>query len=317
MVSYMNIQSECEDSPGRNQEPKHHTRHLNIPLAAKNDDVTEIIQSGTRSYHGIPLLATPGQPYVCNVIIKHANKSNGISYECSVEFTVADEISLIQYLYHKALWKRGSDAVNNILKNTLAYCISHRRNGRYELAAQFCIDHQIEFTRLYDVIRAELEHERAEREMLQRQQARLQRKVKWFTWCYVPFAIIGLFSLTFTVAPHLEYLKGEHNNPSCPDMVYDACWYVISLIVIPLLYGWGAIAIWYMATQIIQSKNAFHALKFKLSHEWEWWAILLGVIGIGALLVFLLWLFSTQFWIWVLVFTPGAVLKIIYGKRRL
>lgn len=55
----------------------------------------------------------------------------------------------------------------------------------------------------------------------------------------------------------------------------------------------------------------------QLSIKWEWWIVPLLTIVVGALFILFLWLFSTQFWVWILILTPGAVLGVIYGKRRL
>ena len=142
-------------------------------------------------------------------------------------------------------------------------------------------------------------------------------RTKWFSWIYTLLAITGLFWSAFFIYPYLENLKGEHNNPSCPDLVYHSMWFVAALIVFPILYSWTAIVIWYVSIQTIEGHLSLKKFATLLRSNWEWWAIPLGVICIGAILVFLLWLFSTQFWVWVLVLTPGAILGAIYGKRRL
>lgn len=140
---------------------------------------------------------------------------------------------------------------------------------------------------------------------------------KWFSWLYTILAVIGLFLLAFSIYPYLEGLRGTHNDPNCPDSIYHAIWFVIVLIVIPILYGWSAIIIWYILTHSIEANLSIKKMVKQLSIKWEWWIVPLLTIVVGALFILFLWLFSTQFWVWILILTPGAVLGVIYGKRRL
>lgn len=279
------------------------------PGIPKYKDSASIAANSPTSFRDLPLLATYNTPYICSAICSNGKR-------ISIEISLEDEINLIEHIYRTAKEYRLTPWIKRKLQDTLRFHIRHQRLGRLELATQFCIDHGFDLHTLGDSAYIPMSIWVEALRIENKKKEAVDRRIKVFTWCYVPLAVLGLVLLMFNILPRLEWLHGEHNNPNCPDLVYDAVWFALSLIVIPLCYASVTASIGYMIAQTIQSCNPLKSLITRLISDFELYLVPLAIISGCAILIFLLWLFSTQFWVWIVVLGPAMIANALFGKRR-
>lgn len=132
-------------------------------------------------------------------------------------------------------------------------------------------------------------------------------------WVVIMGCALGVVDST------LDVLMAPHDDPGCPDLVYDT-FYGIS--VYGGMLGVALSLVFFITAMYWDSPRPITLSEFKSKLKswfgWELWLIGPAIFGVGLVLTFVLWLFATQFWAWQLFFgvpmIVGGILSIFNNK---